>query len=658
MWGIGLYIYTTNKTSKKFQHLNTILEFQIFENHAILENANCGILHVTKDGRLKHVNTQFATYFGGRRKLQTLQEYLSLLDKQQKENFIHLMDTQKETTFEQSFFNYNGKEINLNIYLSFLPKNEDMIVIATSREDKLALQDALYKSKIFFNHSDLGQIILDSSYNIIEVNIALCKFTHYKFDEMQDKPFGLFFPSQEKYKNFVQKYLVNSLFDTTTNLEYELQKKDGTLFWVEMFGKKFKNGSDILYIWSIRDISVRVESRNIIKKLNEKLQDEFTKLEEIIDVIPMPIFIKDKNFLYTGCNQAFCDFHDLPKQSILGKSVFNLFDDEKATFFHHQDLQMKETSSQVYQTTFNNAKTIIEIYKKTLYSDNGFNGFVGVIIDITQKEQEKLYLEARVQEELKKNEASQKKHQKELIKNAKFSTIGKMAAGITHEINTPLTYIKGNFEMLYGDVYKIKDDNLKNSMLGDCKSIEDGIERIANIINSMREISQKSSENKEYINIYETLISALTLTHNKAKHIVDIYINEQKFNLQSPKDAHTAIAYIQKQRVEQVWIIIINNALDELIKIKQYDDRKLHITLSSDTKHIYVKIKDNGGGISDKIMPILFEPFESSKESSGIGIGLNIAKQIIKEQKASIYAFNEDDGAVFEIKFKKAKSLH
>lgn len=654
--GVGFYIYSANKTSKRLQILNTALEFQIFENSAIIENANCGILHVDKNGKLKHINSQFLSYFGGLKKFKTLDEYLSLLDAEQREVFLYFINTKQNATFEQSFFNTVRKEINLTIYISFLEKNSEIIIVATSREDKLALQKALYKSKIFFNHSDLGQIILDEKFDIIEVNSSLCKFTKYKMDEIVFKSFGIFFRTKSEYEEFTKAYMENSSFDETTNIEYQLKNKDGSIFWVEMFGKKFKNGLDILYIWSIRDISVRVNSREMIKQLNEKIQEEFTKLEEILDVIPIPIFIKDKDFVYIGCNQAFCTFHNLPKEHILGKSVFNLFDPEQATFFHNQDLQMKEEPYQVYQTTVNDGSTIIEIHKKTLYGDNTFNGFVGLIIDITQKEQEKLYLEARVKEELKKNKASQEKHQNELIKNAKFSAIGKMAAGITHEINTPLTYIKGNFEMLYGDVYKIEDEKLKTNMLGDCKSIEDGLTRIANIINSMREISQKSSENKEYINIYETLLSALTLTYNRSKQIVDIYVNEKIFNFTLAKDEFICNAYIQKQRVEQVWIIIINNALDELIKIKQFADRKLHVTLSCDETFIYVKFKDNAGGISDEIMPLLFEPFESSKESSGIGVGLNIAKQIIKQQKASINAYNEDDGAVFEVKFKRENS--
>ena len=108
----------------------------------------------------------------------------------------------------------------------------------------------------------------------------------------------------------------------------------------------------------------------------------------------------------------------------------------------------------------------------------------------------------------------------------------------------------------------------------------------------------------------------------------------------------------KKQRIEQVWIVVVNNALDELLKIEEYEHRLIDISIecSSDKKYIVVKIKDNAEGISGDIIDSIFEPFISSKESSGMGIGLNIAKKIIDEQDGQILAYNENDGAVFEIR--------
>lgn len=421
------------------------------------------------------------------------------------------------------------------------------------------------------------------------------------------------------------------------------------MFWVEIFGKKFKDGRKNYSIWSIRDISIRVNSRNTIRRLNEKLQDEFNKLQEIINLIPMPIFIKDKEFRYIDCNKAFCEFLNLEKEAVLGKTPFDIFEKDIAERFYKKDLEMIENTSQTYETQMYNGTKFIELHKKSTYKDNEFNGFVGIIIDTTQKVSEMNYLESRVEEELKKNILQRQRHQKEQLENVKFLTIGQMAASITHEINTPLTFIKGNFEMLVEDLQMLPPSKLKVNMLEDTKTIQNGLERVGKIIESMREVSQKHTEKKERVDIFDTILSSLTISYNRAKQIAQITLNQETFDLNYTKKETNFIAFVQKQRIEQVWIIIINNALDELVKIENFSQRKFNINVFGKGNNIIVQFKDNAGGIDKKILPNIFKPFESTKESSGIGIGLNIAKKIVKDQEGRIKAFNQDKGAVFEV---------
>ena len=247
-------------------------------------------------------------------------------------------------------------------------------------------------------------------------------------------------------------------------------------------------------------------------------------------------------------------------------------------------------------------------------------------------------------------QTQEERHMKAQLETAKFTAIGQLSAGITHEINTPLTFIKATFEMMQYDLEDLEDSDLKKSLLNDAKTINDGILRMENIISSMKEMAQKSNEKKENANVYSTLITALILTYNKSKHISDVYINNEKFTPTTDKNKLTFMANIQIQRIEQVWIIIINNAMDELQKYKEFQDRRLDITIENiENDKIRILFKDNAGGIDENIIDHVFEAFKSTKESSGMGVGLNIAQKIIYENDATIRAYNEDDGAVFEI---------
>ncbi len=268
-------------------------------------------------------------------------------------------------------------------------------------------------------------------------------------------------------------------------------------------------------------------------------------------------------------------------------------------------------------------------------------------------------LKEQVENEVEKNLEQNRLHQDRQLADAKFTSIGQLAAGITHEINTPLTYIKANFEMMGYDIEDLPDSVLKTRMLEDRKSIDDGISRLSNIVESMREISQKSKEARENVNLYASLSTALTIAHNRSKQISQIYLQGELFEIGKDKNRYTFNAYVQKQRIEQVWIVIINNALDELVKIKTFEKRKIEISLLTKNDTQIVRIKDNAGGIDEKIMSKIFEPFESTKESSGMGVGLNIAKKIIEEQDGTIRAYNEDGGgAVFEVRLIKKRLNH
>jgi len=510
------------------------------------------------------------------------------------------------------------------------------------------------KAKVYFNNSDLGFVVLDAFQKIVEVNETFEELFGYAAHEVMGEHFSKLFTTRQLYDTWCANYVHFHSLESISNLEYRLQKKNRVIFWAELFGRKFEDNNDEFSIWSIRDISLRVRSRNTIRNLNLKHQKQFEELQEILDIIPMPIFIKDKHFRYIGCNKALCQFFAIEKIDILGKMAFDLFPYDIANAYHEKDKEMPLTPYQNYKTTIERKEgdeVSLEIHKKRIMREGEFDGLVGILIDVTQMQAQEQHLQKRVEEELAKNLAIQARHQEEMVRNAKFSSIGQMAAGITHEINTPLTYVKGNFEMLLEDITRVVPSSHQEEMLRDGKVIQEGLERIERIIQTMREASQKSSEKQEKVNLYETVISALILSHNRAKQIVQVLIDGKVFHMGLSAKDRELFCTVQKQRVEQVWIIILNNALDELIKLEHFNERALHVNLTQNEETILVRISDNAGGIDASVLPRIFEPFESTKESSGIGIGLNIAHSIVTQNGGTIHAYNENDGAVIEVTF-------
>ncbi|MBD3809276.1 MAG: PAS domain S-box protein [Sulfuricurvum sp.] len=239
----------------------------------------------------------------------------------------------------------------------------------------------------------------------------------------------------------------------------------------------------------------------------------------------------------------------------------------------------------------------------------------------------------------------------EKISDAKLISVGRLAAAITHEINTPITYIKGNLELLKWDCEdKVKDADVL------FKPIYEGIERIESIVGSMYEFAGTGKEEMRKCNVHMTLIYALRIILNRAKHIVPIRVNGELFSLTSEYDPNGCMTMGISTRLEQVWIIIINNALDEFEKGEiPYENRIIDITLLCNEDEISVKLADNAGGIPENVLEGIFDFSIAGEKKKSMGIGLNVAKAIIDKHGGTIRARNVDEGAVFEIGLKNYK---
>ena len=369
------------------------------------------------------------------------------------------------------------------------------------------------------------------------------------------------------------------------------------------------------------------------------------------------LYVEDENEVRNTLSSMIGDMFKNFITASNGKEGLEIFIKEQDTIdIIITDINMPELNGLEMIEKINEIKSVPVIITSA-YNDNeflhkaislGVSSYVNKPINVKElfEELKKTCEPLLLKQEL---ETQEERHVNQQLEAAKFTAIGQLSAGITHEINTPLTFIKATFEMMQYDIEDLEQSDIRTSLLNDAKTINEGIVRMENIITSMKEMAQKSTEKKESVNIYSTLITALVLTFNKSKHISNVYINDEKFTANSSKDKLSFMANVQIQRIEQVWIIIINNAMDELQKYKNFNDRRLDISIESIDNKIKIRFKDNAGGIKDEIIDHVFDAFKSTKESSGMGVGLNIAQKIILENNSTIKAYNEDDGAVFEI---------
>ncbi|NUN09991.1 MAG: PAS domain S-box protein [Ignavibacteriaceae bacterium] len=169
----------------------------------------------------------------------------------------------------------------------------------------------------------------------------------------------------------------------SNEIEHRIIDKSGKLKWVvNSFSLKFDSENRLSRMDGfIYDVTAH---KNAEAALNE--QNSF--LQNLIDTIINPIFYKDINGVYTGCNRAFEDFLGKKKSEIIGKTIFDLSSPNFAEIYHQKDLQLfKQNGAQAYTTKVKRGDGSVRdiVFNKAAYSTaEGVAGLVGVMLDITE----------------------------------------------------------------------------------------------------------------------------------------------------------------------------------------------------------------------------------------------------------------------------------
>jgi len=116
-------------------------------------------------------------------------------------------------------------------------------------------------------------------------------------------------------------------------------------------------------------------------------------LDAIIDMIPIPIFMKDKKGRYIDCNTAFTDFLSITREALIGKGVHEIWDKKEADVFFQQDQALlRSGGTQVYETRITSASgtvSYVQFHKRVFTHPQGeVLGFIGVVFDITEQKRQ------------------------------------------------------------------------------------------------------------------------------------------------------------------------------------------------------------------------------------------------------------------------------
>ncbi|MGL5063888.1 MAG: sensor histidine kinase [Microcoleus sp.] len=248
-----------------------------------------------------------------------------------------------------------------------------------------------------------------------------------------------------------------------------------------------------------------------------------------------------------------------------------------------------------------------------------------------------------------------KQTQAQLIQTEKLSSLGQMVAGVTHEINNPVNFIRGNIDYankyiedllellnLYQESYptpaaeiqyRIEDIELefiKEDLPKTLSSMKMGADRIGEIVTSMRNFSRSDGQKKP-ADIHEGIDSTLVILNHRIKQGIEVI---KEFSILPPVECYPA-------QLNQVFMNVIGNAIDALEEVKKTNKNFLpRIWISTEVaaeNTVTVKIWDNGPGMEPTTAQQIFDPFFTTKSiGKGTGLGLAISHQIVDKHQGKI----------------------
>ncbi|MCW8914440.1 MAG: response regulator [Magnetovibrio sp.] len=310
------------------------------------------------------------------------------------------------------------------------------------------------------------------------------------------------------------------------------------------------------------------------------------------------------------------------------------------------------------------------------FSMSGGNRIATVIMrDVTERSQAEEALrqardelERRVRErtqelvkrtgELEAEISERKRAETQLVQSSKMATIGQMASGITHELNQPMNIMRMGVEAAQIQIQRGQADI---PMLSETlERVENQILRMSDIINHMRVYARQDRDDHTVFNPIKALTEGCKLFKGQLKgldiELSNILSSDDNTRSSDDNTRQGNMVLGHPTRLEQVVLNLLSNARDAII------DRREQIGLDFKgviwVRHYFdiananlvIQVEDNGGGIRDDVLPHIFAPFVTTKDSGkGTGLGLSISYTIIEGMGGAIEVKNGVSGSCFEL---------
>ncbi len=384
-------------------------------------------------------------------------------------------------------------------------------------------------------------------------------------------------------------------------------------------------------------------------RVEDELKQQLNFLQTLIDAVPAPIFYKDAQGRYLGCNEDFAACYGQTRDEIIGKTVYDMAPKELADIYSVADNALLHTQGiQRYESSVLYADGIRrEVYiTQTTFKDlaGRVAGMVGVMLDISERKRAEKDIR-RLNKELAEKVEQLIATQEELVRKEKLAMLGQLAGSVGHELRNPLG-VMNNAVYFLKTVMTNADDMVTEYL----EIIKHEIDNSQRIISDLLDFASTKPPQRLPIPVKELVSQSLMQSVMPGNIFLCIDIPET-----------LPAINVDPFQMKQVFQNIITNALQAMP-----EGGHLHISarlvnndasvgatgrspLQGTADFIEISVGDTGVGITPDNMNRLFQPLFTTK-ARGIGLGLAISRNLAEANGGAIEVSSRlGEGTTFRV---------
>ncbi|MGB9144488.1 MAG: PAS domain S-box protein, partial [Acidobacteriaceae bacterium] len=503
------------------------------------------------------------------------------------------------------------------------------------KRGEASLRESEDRFRSAFEDAPYGMCMAAPDGHFLHANAALCQMLGYSQEELLGDAWQQITHADDLEQSCQALARFNRGEVKTVEMEKRYIRKDGQVLWarVRILAAQDSGGRLSHFITQVEDVTLRKLAEDRLKASEERYRELFENASDLVYTFDLDLRITSLNRIAertTGYSRAeavqmnLCQLMGAAQCETVRSRIARMVSGAAEGKFEI-DILSKE-----------GRRVMLEVSPRLIYREGAAVGIQAIARDITGRDVAEM----------------------ELRQAQKLESVGRLASGIAHEINTPLQFVGDNVRFLQDSFRTIEElltrlrafcERSGAAFAAELQRLEaeidtgyvlreipealaqtrDGVERVVTIVRAMKEFAHPDTRDQILADLNKALLNTLTVARNELKYVADV---ETDFG-------ELPMVVCSVSDLNQVFLNLLVNAAHAIADVFKQSGQKGKIRVRTEVQgnQVLISIADNGAGIPEGIRERIFDPFFTTKEvGRGTGQGLAIARSVVERHKGSL----------------------